>query len=353
MKDNRHLTLGIESSCDETAAAVVADGRIVLSNVISSQIDIHKLYGGVVPEIASRHHLTNINPVLAQALAEAEVTWDDIDLIGVTNGPGLVGALLIGTAAAKALSLATGIPLVGVHHIKGHISAGYLTDETLAPPFLALVASGGHTSLIQVLGYNDFHVLGTSRDDALGEAYDKVARVLGLGYPGGPLIDRTAKEGDRNAIPFKRVMLEEGSLDFSFSGTKTGVINYLHTEEQHGRPVFVPDVAASFQEAVLEVVVEKTMAAAKRVGEKRLLLAGGVAANSRLREMLTEACEAEGMTLTIPPPLLCTDNGAMIACAAYRQYLEQGADGLSLDAFANRELAGEKVRAPGRRPKHR
>ena len=353
MKNGKYIVLGIESSCDDTSAAVTAEGRQLLSLSTASQIEIHTLYGGVVPEIASRNHLININTVIQEAVDQAGIGFDEIDLIGVTCGPGLIGALLVGVSAAKALAFALDCPIIGVHHLQGHIAANYIQSPELEPPFTAVVASGGNTDIIDVRGYNDLEMLGQTRDDAAGEAMDKVARVMGIGYPGGPVIDRLAKEGDPNAIEFKRVMLEEGSLDFSFSGTKTGVINYLHTEEQHGRPVFVPDVAASFQEAVLEVVVEKTMAAAKRVGEKRLLLAGGVAANSRLREMLTEACEAEGMTLTIPPPLLCTDNGAMIACAAYRQYLEQGADGLSLDAFANRELAGEKVRAPGRRPKHR
>ena len=266
-----------------------------------------------------------------------------------------MGALLIGTATAKALALAAGIPIVGVHHIKGHISANYLEYPELEPPFLSLVVSGGHTSLIQVKGYNDFHVLGSSRDDAVGEAYDKVARVLGLGYPGGPLIDKLAKEGDPKAIPFKRVMLEEGSLDFGFSGTKTGVINYLHGEEQHGRTVNKADVAASFQEAMLDVVVEKTMQAlTKTTGSEqggRIAVAGGVAANSRLRELLAEACAERDAKLFIPRPLLCTDNGAMIACAAYYQYEEQGADDLSLDAFANRDLSGEATRSPGKPPK--
>ena len=357
MKNGKQLTLAIESSCDETAIAVVADGREILSNVISSQIDIHKLYGGVVPEIASRHHLENINMVLAQSMQEAadalgsDLSLDDIDLIGVTNGPGLVGALLIGTATAKALALATGKPLVGVHHIKGHISANYLEHKDLEPPFLALVISGGHTSLIDVQGYNSFKVLGTSRDDAVGEAYDKVARVLGLGYPGGPLIDRIAKEGDPSKVFFKRVMLEEGTLDFSFSGTKTGVLNYVHNEEQAGRKISVPDVAAGFQEAVIDVVVEKSMEAARLSGEDRIVVAGGVAANSRLRERLAEACAERGMKLYIPSPILCTDNGAMIGCAAYYQYLEKGADSLDLDAYANRDLEGETVRAPGKPPK--
>jgi N6-L-threonylcarbamoyladenine synthase len=338
MKDNKRITLGIETSCDETSIAVLKDGREVLSNVISSQIDIHKLYGGVVPEIASRHHLENINPVLEQALEQAGIGLEDVDLIAVTCGPGLVGALLIGVATAKALALATGKPLVGVHHIKGHISANYIESRDLKPPFMSLVVSGGHTSIIDVKGYNEFEVLGSTRDDAVGEAYDKVARVLGLPYPGGPEIDRAAKEGDPAAVEFKRVYLEKDSLDFSFSGTKTGVLNYVNSEKQKGNEINVPDVAAGFQQSVLDVIVEKTVDAAVRKKEDKIVVAGGVAANSRLREMLKEACEKNGLELYIPSPELCTDNGAMIACAAYYQFLEKGADDLGLDASANLEL---------------
>ena len=235
MKDGKLVTLAIESSCDETAAAVMLDGREMLSNIISSQIDIHKLYGGVVPEIASRHHLNNVNTVVEQALEESGLDMDDVDMIGVTYGPGLVGALLIGLATAKAYALATGKPLIGVHHIQGHISANYIEHKELEPPFMALVVSGGHTNLVEVTGYNECKVLGGTRDDAVGEAYDKVARVLGLGYPGGPLIDRIAGEGNPDAVEFKRVFLEKGSLDFSFSGIKTGVLNYVNSEKQAGR----------------------------------------------------------------------------------------------------------------------
>ncbi|MEA4923634.1 MAG: tRNA (adenosine(37)-N6)-threonylcarbamoyltransferase complex transferase subunit TsaD [Eubacteriaceae bacterium] len=332
MKDGKTITLAIESSCDETSIALMADGREILSNVISSQIDIHKAYGGVVPEIASRHHLTNINRVLDQALKEAKTDLDQVDLIGVTYGPGLVGALLIGLATAKALALTTGKPLVGVHHLQGHISANYIEHKELEPPFMALVVSGGHTSIVDVTGYNECKVLGGTRDDAAGEAFDKVARVLGLGYPGGPKIDKIAKEGDPNAVEFKRVYLEKDSLDFSFSGIKTGVLNYVNKEKQAGREINVPDVAAGFQQAVLDVIVDKAVGAAVDRGADKLVIAGGVAANSRLRDMLKERCEEKGIKLYVPSPVLCTDNGAMIGCAAYYKYKAGETDDLALDA---------------------
>ena len=338
MKDGKTAILAIESSCDETAAAVVLDGREALSNVISSQIEIHKAYGGVVPEIASRHHLDNVNPVVDRALEEAGTDMGEIDAIAVTYGPGLVGALLIGLATAKAYALATGKPLIGVHHIQGHICANYIAHKDLEPPFMALVISGGHTSIVDVKGYNSYTVLGGTRDDAAGEAYDKVARVLGLGYPGGPLIDKIAKEGDPEAVHFKRVYLEKGSYDFSFSGIKTGVLNYINSEKQQGRDINVPDVAASFQEAVLEVVVNKTTDAAISRGEERIVVAGGVAANSRLRQMLDEECKRRGMGLYYPPPILCTDNAAMIGCAAYYKFADGMVSGLDLDAIANLPL---------------
>lgn len=338
MKDNKTAILAIESSCDETAAAVVLDGRDVRSNIISSQIEIHKQYGGVVPEIASRHHLTNVNPVVDQALEEAKVTMDEIDAIAVTYGPGLVGALLIGLATAKAYALATGKPLIGVHHIQGHVCANYIAHPQLEPPFMALVISGGHTNIVDVTDYQTYKVLGGTRDDAAGEAYDKVARVLGLGYPGGPLIDQLAKEGDPTKVEFKRVYLEKGSLDFSFSGIKTGVLNYMNTEKQAGREVNIADVAAGFQEAVLEVVVSKTLDAALSRGEDKIVVAGGVAANSRLRQMLRQGCKKCGLELYYPPPILCTDNAAMIGCAAYYKYMAGQTDGLDLDAIPNLEL---------------
>ena len=333
MKDGKFLTLAIESSCDETSVAVVADGRNVMSNIISSQIDIHTAFGGVVPEIASRHHLQNMNTVVGQSLEEAGGTLDDIDLIGVTYGPGLVGALLMGVATAKAIAFAKGIPLVGVNHMHGHISANFIEHKELEPPFMSLVVSGGHTNIVEMSDYGVCKVLGGTRDDAVGEAYDKVARVIGLGYPGGPKIDRVAKEGNPEAIQFKRVYLEKGSKDFSFSGLKTAVLNYLNTERQAGREINVPDVAASFQEAVIEVIVHKTMEAVTEAKQDKLVLAGGVAANSRLRAELSHACEKAGVKLYVPSPVLCTDNAAMIGCAAYYKYKAQGADGLDLDAY--------------------
>ena len=329
------LTLAIESSCDETSVALVRDGREVLSNVISSQIDVHKVFGGVVPEIASRHHLQNINSVTEHALSEAGATLDDVDIIGVTYGPGLVGALLIGVATAKAYAFAKNKPLVGVHHIQGHISANYIEHKDLEPPFTALVISGGHTNIVEVEDYTGYKVLGSTRDDAAGEAYDKVARVLGLGYPGGPKIDKIAKEGNPHAVEFKRVFLEKDSFDFSFSGIKTGVLNYVNTERQAGREISVPDVAASFQQAVIDVVVAKAVGAAERMNKDRLVLAGGVAANSLLRKSLKERCDRKGIKLYYPSPILCTDNAAMIGCAAYYKYIAKGADRLDMDAFAN------------------
>ncbi|MBE6028772.1 MAG: tRNA (adenosine(37)-N6)-threonylcarbamoyltransferase complex transferase subunit TsaD [Clostridiales bacterium] len=335
MIDGKFAILAIESSCDETAAAVVLDGRDVRSNVISSQIDIHKAYGGVVPEIASRHHLDNVNWVCQKALDDAGARMDDIDAIGVTYGPGLVGALLIGLATAKAYALATGKPLIGVHHIHGHICANFIEHKELEPPFMALVISGGHTNIVEVTDYNKLRVLGGTRDDAAGEAYDKVARVLGLGYPGGPLIDKIAKKGNPEAVEFKRVFLEKGSMDFSFSGIKTGVLNYVNSEKQAGREINVADVAASFQQAVLDVVVAKTVEAALSLKKDKIVMAGGVAANSKLRAMLQSACEEHGLKLYHPSPILCTDNAAMIGCAAYYKYQAEGADDLTLDAIPN------------------
>lgn len=334
-KGDKFLTLSIESSCDETAAAVLANGRELLSNVISTQIETHKLYGGVVPEIASRQHLMNINSVIAKALDDAGVRISDIDLIAVTYGPGLIGALVIGVAAAKALALANDIPLVGVNHMHGHISSNYISYPELEPPFVSLVISGGHTNLINVKDYTSFEVIGSTRDDAVGEAYDKVARVIGLGYPGGPKIDNLAKEGDPEAIHFKRVYLDKDSLDFSFSGIKTAVLNYVNTERQANRELDISNIAAGFQEAIVDVLVDKSMQAVRQYGDGRLVLAGGVAANSRIREAVTKRCEEEGIELFLPEKKLCTDNAAMIACAGYYKYLKCGADSLRLDATAN------------------
>jgi N6-L-threonylcarbamoyladenine synthase len=352
MKDGKFITLGIETSCDETAAAVTADGREVMSNIISSQVDVHEAFGGVVPEIASRHHLTQINAVLDAALAEAGISWRDVDLVGCACGPGLVGAVLIGLSTAKAAAYAASKPFVGVHHIKGHICASYLdafpeepagafaatSASAIEPPHLALVVSGGHTDLIDVRSYTDFRLLGRTRDDAAGEAFDKVARALGLGYPGGPRVDEAAAKGDPGAVAFRRAYLEEGSLDFSFSGVKTGVLNYMNTERQAGREVNVADVAASFEASVVDVIVAKTRLALRRAGYGRLTMGGGVAANSMLRARMAMACAEEGVALHIPPPVYCTDNAAMIACAAYYQYKAEGPSPLNLDAYATLPL---------------
>lgn len=338
MKDGKFITLGIESSCDETSVAVVAEGREALSNVIASQIKVHQVFGGVVPEIASRHHLDNINTVMDNALDEAGITLEEVDLIGVTHGPGLVGALLIGLATAKAAAYALKKPLVGVHHIQGHISANYLEHKDLEPPFMALVVSGGHTNIVNVSDYNHYEVLGRTRDDAAGEAFDKVARVLGLGYPGGPLIDEAAKKGNPHAVEFKRVFLEKDSFDFSFSGIKTGVLNYLNTQKLKGETVDVCDIAASFQLAVMEVIVAKAVMAAGKMKKDKLVLAGGVAANSLLRKMLREECDKKGLELFYPSPILCTDNAAMIGCAAYYKYKAGMSDDFYLDAYPNLAL---------------
>ena len=303
MKDGKFITLAFETSCDETSVALVAGGREVLSNVISSQIDVHRVFGGVVPEIASRHHLNNINSVYAEAMEEAGIPLADVDLIGVTCGPGLVGALLIGVATAKAIAFAAGKPLLGVHHIQSHILANLIEHPELEPPFLALVVSGGHTHLIRVSDYTHYEVLGRTRDDAAGEAFDKIARVLGLGYPGGPAIDKAAKHGDPHSVEFKRVMLEKGSLDFSFSGLKTGVLNYINTQKLKGNEIPAADVAAAFQLSVVDVLVDKAMAAARMTKSKKLVLAGGVAANTLLREQLGAACAKRGIELFCPSPI--------------------------------------------------
>lgn len=338
MKDGKHITLGIESSCDETAIGIVADGREVLANIISSQIDIHTAFGGVVPEIASRRHLENVNDVLDQALAEADITLDEVDLVGVTYGPGLVGALLVGVAAAKAIAYAKDIPLVAVNHMHGHIAANYVEYSELEPPFMGLVVSGGHTNIVFVRDYNQCETIGGTRDDAAGEAFDKVARVIGLGYPGGPKVDRAAKEGNPHAIEFKRVYLEEGSYDFSFSGLKTAALNYINSEKQAGREISVPDMAASFQEAVVEVIVNKAVSAARNYKQDKIVVAGGVAANSRLRQMLREEAGKYGIEVLQPRPLYCTDNGVMIACSAYYKMKKGEYTDLDLDAVPGLEF---------------
>lgn len=331
--------LGIETSCDETSAAVVKDGYEVLSNIITSQIDLHRKFGGVVPEIASRKHLELVNPVIEEALQEANVGWKDLSLVAVTYGPGLVGALLVGVSAAKAIAYGTGVPLVGVNHLEGHISANFLGRQQHEFPAVCLVVSGGHTDLIYVKDFCKYEILGRTRDDAAGEAFDKVARVMGLGYPGGPAIDRLAKEGDPESIPLPRAFFKEANLDFSFSGLKSAVINYIHNAKQRGEKVHLPDLAASFQQAVVDVLVKKTMDAARKVGVKRILLAGGVAANTRLREALQNAAKDEGAIVSYPPPVLCTDNAAMIACAGYHRWRNGFADDLYLNAVANLKLS--------------
>lgn len=325
------LILAIESSCDETAASVVKDGRNVLSNVISSQIDTHQKFGGVVPEVASRKHLEAINWVIDKALSDANITFEDVSEIAVTFAPGLVGALLVGVSAAKSLSFALGKPLIPVHHIRGHICANYIEHPDLEPPFVCLVASGGHSHIVYVKSYTEYEVLGQTRDDAAGEAFDKVARVLGLGYPGGPKIDALAKDGDENAIPFKKVRFPDNSLDFSFSGIKTAVINYCHTKEQNSESFNNADVAASFQKSVCEVMVDYLLEAAQRKNCNTIALAGGVACNSRLRKELDS--RSDGMKVYYPSPILCTDNAAMIGCCAYYESMKSDYADLSLNAI--------------------
>ncbi|HHW00573.1 MAG TPA: tRNA (adenosine(37)-N6)-threonylcarbamoyltransferase complex transferase subunit TsaD [Clostridiaceae bacterium] len=332
------IILGIETSCDETSAAVVKNGRHVISNIISSQVDLHKKYGGVVPEIASRKHVELILPVINQALEEAGIKADQVDAIGVTYGPGLVGALLVGLSAAKALAFALDKPLVGVHHIAGHISANYLENKELEPPYICLVVSGGHSEIVHVKDYNTFETLGQTRDDAAGEAFDKIARALGLGYPGGPLIDKTARTGNSSAVNFPRVHFNDGSLDFSFSGLKTAVLNYLNTLEQKNESFSIGDVAASFQQAVVDILVENTIKAAKSTGIKNIALAGGVAANSLLRAQMKAAATENGFNMYYPSPVLCTDNAAMIACAAYYEFIRGKTSDLTLNAIPGLKL---------------
>lgn len=335
------LILGIESSCDETAAAVVKNGREVLSNVISSQIELHKLYGGVVPEIASRKHIEKINQVIEEALKIAQVTLEDLDAVGVTYGPGLVGALLVGVSAAKAISYAKKLPLIGVHHIEGHISANYIENKELKPPFVCLVVSGGHTHLVIVRDYGKYEIIGKTRDDAAGEAYDKVARAIGLGYPGGPKIDKLSKEGDPEAIKFPKAKIEGAPYDFSFSGLKSAVLNYLNGARMKGETVKDADVAASFQKAVCEVLVEHAVGAAKEYGFQKLAIAGGVASNSTLRTMMEKACKENNILFYHPSPIFCTDNAAMIGAAAYYEFLAGTRHGWDLNAVPNLKL-GER-----------
>lgn len=340
MKDDV-IILAIESSCDETAAAVVKNGREVLSNVISSQIDLHTLYGGVVPEIASRKHIEKINQVVEQALSEAHMTWDDITAIAVTYGPGLVGALLVGVSFAKALAFALKKPLVGVHHIEGHISANYIENKELEPPFMCLVVSGGHSHLVKVKDYGEYEILGRTRDDAAGEAFDKVARAIGLGYPGGPKIDKVSNEGNPEAIAFPRAKVADSEYDFSFSGLKSAVLNYLNSCEMKGETVNQADVAASFQKAVVDVLVGHSMTALERYGFKKFAIAGGVASNTHLRTAMVEACRKQNVEFYHPSPILCTDNAAMIGAAAYYEYQKGVCHDWDLNAVPNLKL-GER-----------
>lgn len=330
--------LAIETSCDETAASVVKNGREVLSNVIFTQIALHTQYGGVVPEIASRKHIEKINQVIQEALEQANVALRDITAIAVTYGPGLVGALLVGVSAAKAISFATGIPLVGVHHISGHISANYIEHQELEPPFICLVASGGHSHLVAVKDYGVYEIIGMTRDDAAGEAFDKVARAIGLGYPGGPKIDKISREGNPDAIPFPRARIGENEYDFSFSGLKSAVLNYLNACQMKGETFSQADVAASFQKAVIDVLVGHSLRAVRAFGYDKFAIAGGVASNSALRAAFQEECGKRGIRFYRPSPVLCTDNAAMIGAAGYYEFVKGVRSGYDLNAVPNLKL---------------
>lgn len=338
MIKDKHYTIAIESSCDETAVAVVENGRRVLSNVISSQIDVHREYGGVVPEIASRKHIENINLVIDKALKESGKTLDHMDAVGVTYGPGLVGALLVGVSAAKAIAYAKNIPLVPVNHIEGHIYANFIGDYELEPPFTCLIVSGGHTHLAEILDYGEYRFYGQTRDDAAGEAFDKVARTLGLGYPGGPIIDELARKGDPHSIDFPRAFMEQGNYDFSFSGLKSAVLNYINREKQKGNSLNIEDISASFQQAVVEVLVEKAIDACKLSEKNKIVVAGGVAANNGLREYMAKRCGEEGLEFKFPDRVLCTDNAAMIGSVAYYNYKRGIRADMSLNAVPNLKL---------------
>lgn len=338
-KEKNIITLAIETSCDETSIAILENGRNLLANIISTQIPIHQNYGGVVPEIASRKHIVNIMPVLKEALDEAKITLNDIDQIAVTYGPGLVGALLVGVSAAKALAFSLDVPLIGVNHLEGHIFANLLTHKDLKPPFVSLVVSGGHTSLVEVRDYNKFYLIGQTRDDAAGEAFDKVARVMGLPYPGGPHIDKLAQKGNKDAIDFPKALCNKGNYDFSFSGLKSAVLNYLHNMEQKKLPINKEDVAASFQKTVIDILVFKAIEALKETKLTKLVLAGGVAANSQLEEKLKVKCKELGYEFFYPSKILCTDNAAMIACRGYYQSLDGDFSADDLNAVPNLKLS--------------
>lgn len=340
MKEDVYI-LAIESSCDETAASVVKNGRTILSNIISSQIQLHTIYGGVVPEIASRKHIEKINQVIEAALDEAKMELGQMTAIAVTYGPGLVGALLVGVAEAKAIAYGAKKPLVGVHHIEGHVSANFIEHEDLEPPFICLIVSGGHTHLVVVKDYGEFEILGRTRDDAAGEAFDKVARAVGLGYPGGPKVDRAAKKGNPQAIRFPRAKVEGAPYDFSFSGLKSAVLNYINHAKMMGEEIQVADLAASFQHAVVEVLVSHTVEAAVELGYGKVAIAGGVASNSALRDEMRKACKRRGLKLYYPSPVFCTDNAAMIGTAGYYEYINGARSGWDLNAVPNLKL-GER-----------
>ncbi|WP_286909036.1 tRNA (adenosine(37)-N6)-threonylcarbamoyltransferase complex transferase subunit TsaD [Clostridium sp. UBA1652] len=338
---DRKVILAIESSCDETSAAIVINGREVLSNVISSQIEIHEKFGGVVPEVASRKHIEVINTVVEEALEKANMKLSDLDAIGVTYGPGLVGALLVGLQYAKGLAYSLDLPLIGVNHIEGHICANFIEHKDLKPPFVSLVVSGGHTFIVYVKDYGEYEIIGETRDDAAGEAYDKVARAIGLGYPGGPKIDKLSKEGDPNSISFPRARFHDDTLDFSFSGLKSAVLNYLNKKSMLNEEVNAADVAASFQKAVVEVLTDNAMVTCEKRGIDRIAIAGGVASNSGLRENLINKGNEKGIKILFPSLELCTDNAAMIGSAAYYQWELGNVSTMDLNAKPNLKL-GEK-----------
>ncbi|MCR5156929.1 MAG: tRNA (adenosine(37)-N6)-threonylcarbamoyltransferase complex transferase subunit TsaD [Butyrivibrio sp.] len=340
--------LAIESSCDETAAAVVRNGREVLSNIISSQIALHTVYGGVVPEIASRKHVEKIDGCIKAALDEAGLTLDDMDAIAVTYGPGLVGALLVGVSAAKAISFAKNKPLIGVHHIEGHISANFIENKELEPPFVCLVVSGGHSHLVLVKDYGEYDIIGQTRDDAAGEAFDKVARAIGLGYPGGPKIDKAAREGNPDAFTFPQAKIEGAEYDFSFSGLKSAVLNLINQAKMQGQELDQADIAASFQKAVVEVLAGHAIRACKEYGMNKLAIAGGVASNTALRERLEKECAANNIEFYRPSPVLCTDNAAMIGAAAFFEYRKGVRFGLDMNAVPNLPLGDRERRYHGR-----
>lgn len=332
------ITLAIESSCDETAIAIVRNGREVLSNRISSQIELHKKFGGVVPEVASRKHIETIDYILDDALEETNLALEDMDNIAVTYGPGLVGALLVGLSYGKALAYALDKPLVGVNHIEGHINANFIEHPDLEPPFVCLIVSGGHSHLVYIKDYGEYEILGRTRDDAAGEAFDKIARSMKLGYPGGPIIDELAMKGNKDAIDFPRAYLEKDSFDFSFSGLKSSVLNYLHNQKQKNIDIVVEDVAASFQQSVIEVLVNKTLRAAKLKNSNIIAIAGGVAANEGLRNLMEEKAKEQGIDVKYPSKILCTDNAAMIGCAGYYNYINGKVSDLNLNAVPNLKL---------------